>query len=585
MLMLTVFITYRITMAPTVGYIDSGELAAVAATLGNAHSTGYPLYTLIGRCFTMLPIADTVIMRLNILSGLMTAAAALLFFMLMVHVMKGERKEAAADTLLPAAIAAFLLAFSKTFWLQGVSAEVYALHLLLITSMLLFFVKAVRTHEARWWFLFAFFTGLAFTNHMTTVLLAPALLYWFLAEHGWNRQALKRIGQLGIPFLAGLSVYMYLPVRASSHPPFNWGNPQTFESFWWHVTGKQFRVWMFSGSDVVKKQFEHFTANLPSEFHPVILLVALIGMLVLMFRDRRIFSVVAILFVTCVAYSVNYDIHDIDTYFLLSFMMIAFCAAYGIAFVVGRFEGRAARTAAAAAAFGLIPLQLVSQWDQVDQSGNAMAAEYTRSILTSLPPNAVVISAQWDYFVSPSYYFQHVEQLRPDVVILDKELFRRSWYFPQLRALYPEVMQRSQNEVDAFLPELFKFEHDLPYDPAVIEARYTALLRSFMTAPAPVFVTPEIEPQYLAGALRVPDGFLLRLSADSSYLPHTPAAVDVRPFGGTDKYSAGLRTLMTNALLYRAAYERYYGRDSLAQVFTQKASKFTAFAPSSVSKF
>lgn len=585
LLMLTVFIIYRITMAPTVGYIDSGELAAVAATLGNAHSTGYPLYTLIGRFFTLLPVADSVIMRLNILSGLMTAAAALMFFLLVVEVMKRERKEASADIIVPAVISAFLLAFSKTFWLQGVSAEVYALHLLLVSAVLLFFVKGVRTRDARWWFLFAFFVGLSFTNHMTTILLAPALIYWFMAEYGWNKDAVKRIGQLSVPFLAGLSVYLYLPVRASSSPPFNWGNPQTFDSFWWHVTGKQFRVWMFSGSDVAKKQFDHFTSNLPAEFHPVLLLIAFIGMLVLAFRDRRLFTVAAVLFVTCVAYSINYDIHDIDTYFLLAFMMIAFTAAYGIAFLISRFEGRTARIAVMAAAVGLIPLQVASHWHDVDQSGNSMAAEYTQSILTSLPPNAVVISAQWDYFVSPSYYFQHVEQLRPDVVVLDKELFRRSWYFPQLRAMYPDVMQRSQKEVDAFLPELYKFEHDLPYDPAVIEARYAALLRSFMTAPAPVFVTPEIEPQYLSGALRIPDGFLLRLSQDSSYLPHTPARIDVRPYDGTDKYTAGLRSVMTNALLYRAAYERYYGRDSLAQMFTQKASKYAAFAPSSVSKY
>jgi hypothetical protein len=30
------------------------------------------------------------------------------------------------------------------------------------------------------------------------------------------------------------------------NPPFLWGNPYNFERFYWHITGKQFSVWIFS---------------------------------------------------------------------------------------------------------------------------------------------------------------------------------------------------------------------------------------------------------------------------------------------------------------------------------------------------
>jgi hypothetical protein len=42
------FLVYLKTLAPSVTFIDSGELAAVACTLGIAHPTGYPLFTLLG---------------------------------------------------------------------------------------------------------------------------------------------------------------------------------------------------------------------------------------------------------------------------------------------------------------------------------------------------------------------------------------------------------------------------------------------------------------------------------------------------------------------------------------------------------
>ena len=40
---------YLVRLYPDVGWYDSGELSGVAAGLGIAHPTGYPLYSLAGR--------------------------------------------------------------------------------------------------------------------------------------------------------------------------------------------------------------------------------------------------------------------------------------------------------------------------------------------------------------------------------------------------------------------------------------------------------------------------------------------------------------------------------------------------------
>src|SRR4051812_3806729 len=70
---LVAFVVYLQTMAPSVGFIDDGELATVCSTLGIAHPTGYPLFTLIGWVCSHLPIASTVIARLNIMAAIFTA--------------------------------------------------------------------------------------------------------------------------------------------------------------------------------------------------------------------------------------------------------------------------------------------------------------------------------------------------------------------------------------------------------------------------------------------------------------------------------------------------------------------------------
>lgn len=68
-------VLYTATLAPGLLPADAGEFQSVAARLAVAHPPGYPLYTLLAKAFTLLPIAD-IAWRVNWLSAV-TAAAAL----------------------------------------------------------------------------------------------------------------------------------------------------------------------------------------------------------------------------------------------------------------------------------------------------------------------------------------------------------------------------------------------------------------------------------------------------------------------------------------------------------------------------
>lgn len=566
-----IFSGYIQTLAPSVGFIDSGELGAVAGTLGIAHPTGYPLFTLVGRVFTMLPIASEEIVRLNILSALLTSLSAIVFFFFINELFVGERKQENNSTIIASAFATLALAFSKTFWSQSVSVEVYSLHLVFLCGILFTFVKAIHTDQSRWWILFGFLVGLSFTNHLTTILLAPALLWWFFLEHGFHKGSFRKIITLAIPFLAGLSVYFYVPIRAAQQPPFNWGNPQTFEKFWWHFTGKQFRVWMFSSGDAAKKQLDYFFDSLPNEFYFVLLALAIVGVSVLLFTNRKEFIFVIVLFISCVGYAINYDIHDIDSYFLLAFVSISVCIAIGVSKILERFESIPSKIVLISVLVGVLVVQIVDNQKKVDQSKNYLVEDYARNILLNLPRNSIVLSYQWDYFVAASYYFQRIKNIRPDVVVLDKELFRRSWYFPQLEKMYPRVIQKSIREVELFQQELYKFEHDLPYDYTSIEGRYTAMLKSFIEKndSGAFYVTPEIEQQYTSDYHRVPEGLLFRITKDTSYIQVPFPKIQFRDAAGNDVYAQQIKSFTTNGLLRRSAYEKLNGRDSLSSLYRQ----------------
>jgi hypothetical protein len=168
--------------------------------------------------------------------------------------------------------------------------------------------------------------------------------------------------------------------------------------------------------------------------------------------------------------------------------------------------------------------------------------------------------------------------VRQDIVILDKELFQRSWYYPQLEKIYPGVMQRSREEIDRFLPELQKFERGLPYEYATIEGRYAQMLKSFIDRNIdefPIFVTHEIEEQYTTGYYRIPFGLVYRLTRDQSYVESPYPTLKIRSHAFSDTYIAQLRKISSQSLYQRGLYEQVHHRDSAALQYFGLSRKVT----------
>ena len=160
-----------------------------------------------------------------------------------------------------------------------------------------------------------------------------------------------------------------------------------------------------------------------------------------------------LLFAGCVAYSINYDIHDIDSYFLLAYIVTALWAGWGANRVIF-WLSRSWRLPGIVIVFlglaaGMVPLSV--HYSRENEHDNHLVEDYARNMFASLRPGAVVISFQWDYWVSASYYEQIVQHVRPDVTVIDKELLRRSWYLKELEHRCPWVVAASRSEVNAFL--------------------------------------------------------------------------------------------------------------------------------------
>lgn len=540
------FCLYLSTLAPTLGFIDSGELAAVAATFGIAHPTGYPLFTLVAGAFAKLPLGPTVIWRLNLLAAACCAASLYFFYRFFLLMLRwpsaapARPKPARADapegigsvSRAAAAFGTLTLACSRTFWQQSTNVEVYSLHLLMVSLVLYFFALALQGSR-RAWYSFAFCLGLSFANHMTTVLLLPGLAALFFTVRGWNLAAWKRSATeiaKGFPlFLTGLSLYLWLPLRAATGPAMNWGNPVTWPNFLRHVSGRQYSVWMFDSIDSALAELRGFFTEFPVVFGWFALAPMALGLFVLARKAPRLLAFSGLLFLGCVAYAVNYSIADISNYFLLAHVAAALWVAAGLYGIAARLRAGAFRTAVLAAsglACAVSPLLL--HYREVDESRNYIVEDYARNLFASLEPGATLLTYQWDNFVSAAYYLQLVEGYRTDVTVIDRELLQRSWYLAQLERNHPEAIAASRAEVDAFLEAARPFEAGEPYDGPRIQAifeRMVVSLRSRAAERGPVYFTPEIEKEYLAGVLAVPSGLAFRIIPDSASARLVPPRV------------------------------------------------------------
>lgn len=616
-----VFIIYLFTLAPSVVQIDSGELAAVQGTLGIAHPTGYPLFTMIGYIFSLIPLPFTKIYQLNLLAAVFCSAGIAVFVytakLLLdnlnlisptkVKIEKtkknkkksknGDRKKEGQETVLTETVkyiiaiaGGLILAFSETYWLQSTSVEVYSLHILLMNIIILYAVKAFLHVEKesdktnlKLWLIFSAFLALGFTNHMTTLLIIPGVAYLFFTKNKFSKAGFKKILlMLTVFFPILILIYSYLPVRAAQNPILNWGNPTDFENLIRHITGKQYQVWLFASSEAAKQQLIHFIETLLGQFS-IALVLSLVGLIASFFYAGKIFVFLIITFLFTVFYSINYEIHDIDTYFLLAYISLSYFAVFGL-LKLFKMNSKKKLIMPISVTVVVIAVQFFINVNKTDHSGIYTYEDYTRTILNSVSQESIIFGYQWDYFISPSYYFRYVENYRKDVAVVDKELVRRSWYFDQLNRNYPFLFGELEDVVSKFKAALLPFERSENFNPNLLESLYRRLMTGLISTnidERDFYVAPELYQNEMQrgefnlpqGYTLVPDNLLFKVVKGDEYVPASDPDFQIRFSDKKNYYLEKIEYFTGFMLLNRVNYELQHGKVERAKIFMRKLKK------------
>ncbi|MFZ0544113.1 MAG: DUF2723 domain-containing protein [Candidatus Promineifilaceae bacterium] len=418
---------------------DGGELITAAVTLGVPHPPGYPTYVLIGKLFSLLPVG-TVAYRFNLLSGVSTAVAA--GFVTAIVYQITNHPLPATKNFIPAIATGLTFAFTSLVWSQAIIAEVYALNLAFVAAFLYFLLTstvgaglkpASNEPAVRSTVLIGLLLGLSLTTHLTSIIFLPLALFLI----PW-----RRWGWFIGGFLVGLLPFLALPFLAQSDSPVIWGQPDTLSGWWWLVSARLYRPNLFRlpVSDWIGR-FKQWSQLLLLPF--VIIVLPLLGLGVFSNLKAR-FRLIAGLAATVLmyaAYAFTYNTFDAAVLILPALLLLSVLLGFGL-----QHLGKSA-----------IILPIVLLWLNLVQPEHGYYVNQptpirpvAEELLDDTPSEAILITSG-DPTLTALWYFHHVEGKRPDILIIDGNLFQFRWYREKLGRDYPFLQHLAQDDLPGFI--------------------------------------------------------------------------------------------------------------------------------------
>jgi tetratricopeptide (TPR) repeat protein len=294
----------------------------------------------------------------------------------------------------------------------------------------------------------------------------------FAAAVAWSTQARGRFALVATGLLAlGISVHVYMYIRAHLHPTINMVDPETWEAMRYHLRREQYPptsifvrraplAWQFKNFAVYfREQFRMLgdvklgVFNLGQALTAIPVALGLFGIAANFGRERKLWvlnftnllvsSLGLIIFLN---FTAN-EVRDRDYFYCGAFYFFAIFISIGVTSllvsVAEFFKGKGKEPAAYVVPIGVLCVALSilpahHNWLTHDRSRYYFAQDYARNMLASLEPDAIIFTGG-DNDTYPLWFVQNVEHYRTDVRVIVLTLLNTTWYVKQLRDEAPNV--------------------------------------------------------------------------------------------------------------------------------------------------
>ena len=466
--LLASFALYLSTLAPTLTWgwdqkgVDGGELLVAAHTLGIPHPPGYPTYTLLLKSFTTLVPVGDIAFRGNLLSAVLASLSVFTIYWVIVRVALGVKPDAPVRLAVTgAALGSAVIATSPLLWSQAVITEVYALNALFATLLLLLASRLAlpsRTEESTGpaapaikLALFGLVLGMGLGNHLTLLAVAAPLLYWL-----WRSLGLRRLASpwMIAAFVLGISIYVYLPIRAAQDPPVNWGNADTLRGAVWMLSARPYQEYVFGvAAGSVASRFVVWAELVFSQFNPLGLFIGFMAFRAIRSSVPGFFAASLTSIVLLSVYAIMYNTVDFEVLMIPAFLLFAVWLGVGFVWIAstwvpqvaggstsGRLRALTSRPVLVLGliAFALLPaMSVVLNYDSQDLSDDRSAYEHAKEVLDHVPDGAVVVSSR-EKNVFSLWYLRYIDEPERDVAVIAAPLLQFGWYLDDIHRMFPD---------------------------------------------------------------------------------------------------------------------------------------------------
>jgi hypothetical protein len=417
---------------------DGGDLATAVVRGSIPHPPGSPTYLLLGDLFIHLPWGDPA-WRLNLMSAVLAAGAAGLTTMTVWDLLRLTGEKAHPSTLGAVALTGGLcLGLSPLFWSQAIITEVYA-----PAAFFTALVIALSIRGGPAWAL-GLSWGAGQGAHPTLLFLAPLIIWGAWGEKDGR---LSRLATVYLLALLGWGV-LYGPVLlARGDAPSPWGDVSTCNGWWALVSGRMYRGYLFALPLVdLPRRLLAWGGLLARQFTPLGAVLSGLGVACLWQKQRSLVSVSALAFGAASVYAIGYNTADSLIYLVPALPLTALWLGAGLAQATEWLSHQLRRWAWTIL---LLPiLQALLFWGQINLSGDNTVIEWTEQVLDRAPSRAVLITER-DAHTFTLLYAQDVLGKRPDVTVVDEDLWGQEPYYRMMM----DILELEDNERDLSLEE------------------------------------------------------------------------------------------------------------------------------------
>ena len=364
--------------------------------------------------------------------------------------------------------------------------------------------------------------------------------------------------------IPGLLLYLVLVFRAGSEPFFNWSDPRNLQNLLHHLSGSDFENLIFASGSVFTNNLKFFISTLPGEFAIVAFVLGLAGIYKAYRFNKNFFIFLLLIALASLIYALNYNIRDVQVYFIMFYITYSIFTAFGIIFVAESIAGFFKVKVVPAVLLAGIVLSVygfIHNYSANNNSNDYIIEDLSLNTMNSLDENAVYITYDYGYTYPAALYYQQVTGVRRDLKIFNIKFLSVPWYLQNIKKFNPEIYEACKPEMEDYIKKL---DGDEKNRVASLNSLVTAFIKKSYTI-FPVYVSfdlllnKEMKP-ILSSYTGRPFGIIYRLT-DKTAPYDSLAGVKSLEFSfrsyDTDTKEKNKVMMSTSGMYYETGYYHY----------------------------